>query len=54
MILIGTECAHDIFTVTMYIKISHKHNPNINLQMNCLILGTMVYIIKVYYYKKIE
>lgn len=36
MILICHKYAHDIFTVTMCMKISFNHNPNINLHIELL------------------
>lgn len=47
MTLICTKYMHDIFTVTMCIKISLKYYPNIDLNMNCLIFWIIVYIIKI-------
>lgn len=54
MILICTKYAHDIFTVTMCIKISLKHNLNINLHMNCLVFRIIVSIIKIYALKRLN
>lgn len=54
IIFICTKYAHDIFTVTMCIKISLKHNLNINLHMNCLVFRIIVSIIKIYDLKRLN